>query len=146
MKRLTEYTNVELVALTEEELTNLVNTECAHEGAPLLSLVAPIAPVKPGVVPNAPCYIIDVPTLRFGEHIHAQAVADYLNQNMKLDVESIGKSTWGAPYQLVPSERECTVKAEAHWTPEYYAENQEALETYERLKTQFDKLLMQKKN
>jgi len=45
MKRLTDYTNEELRDLNQQQIEDLIDLECAHEGVPLL----PEMPVKPEV-------------------------------------------------------------------------------------------------
>lgn len=51
LKRIAELTNGELVALTDEDITNIIDLECAHRGIPLL-------PADPGPKPEVaypPC-------------------------------------------------------------------------------------------
>jgi hypothetical protein len=138
MKRLDEYSNAELLVLTEDQIVNLINVECAHEGAPLLMVEAPEAPVKPDVHPNVECFVVEAGTLRFMDMKKAQEVAAFLNRQPRLDTEGIGKHTWQAPYQLVPVETEIGVATQRHWTPSFYRQHQEELERYQYDKKIFD--------
>lgn len=138
MKRLDEYTNEELCALDDEAIVNLVNVECANEGAPLMSVQAPSPPSKPDAEPDVMCYTVEVRDLRYATAEEAQTVANFLNNTRRLTTESIGKSSWGPPYQLVPHDSEPTVKTERHWTAAYYHANQKELEAYDEAKGKFE--------
>lgn len=135
MKRLDDYTNEELVALDEDAINNLINVECANEGAPLMSVTAPI---KPDVLPDVKAYKVESGSLLFATLEEAQRVANFLNNTRRLTTESIGKWSWGPPYQLVPHDSEPTVKTERHWTAAHYHANQKELEAYENAKDKFD--------
>ena len=138
MKRLDEHTNAELTELSEEEITSLINLECAHQGAPLTSAAAPAAPVKPDVAPDVPCYIVDIHDLRYATSNEANKVVQFLNNTRRLERASLGKSSWSGPYQLVPTSGELSIKGESHWTGEHYKKHQEELEKYEVDKNSFD--------
>lgn len=138
MKRLDEYTNEELVALDEDAISHLINVECANEGAPLMFVQAPAPPSKPDVEPDVMCYTVEVRDLHYATAEEAQTVANFLHNTRRLTTESIGKSSWGAPYQLVPHDSAPAVKTERHWSAAHYHANQRELEAYDEEKGKFD--------
>ena len=58
IKRLDEYTNEELLELTEEQVETLIDLECAHEGVALLPVEAPIKPDDSKIGPDSVIYEI----------------------------------------------------------------------------------------
>ena len=72
MKRLADLTKVELASLSDQEVNDLIDLECAHASIPLLP-DAPVAPTKAELLPDLAMYQID--DLSFLSHEDATKVA-----------------------------------------------------------------------
>lgn len=77
MKRLSEYTNEELINLTKEEYDNLVDSECMSEGAPL-SIEVPIYKEIPSV-PEPEVVLYEVSGFSFEDESEAKEFLKVVN-------------------------------------------------------------------
>lgn len=138
--RLHDYDDDELLELTEEQRARLIEVECANRGLPLAPK-QPVAPVKPEAQPDLQCFRLDVPTLYFKDKEAALAVASFLGLQPVFDTRGLGRTTWAAPYTLVPvDDRVYDVRAERHWTSEHYAAHAHVLNKYTDDKAEYDRL------
>ena len=78
MKRLNEFTRSELAALTNEQIENLIDTECAYEGAPI-SLEKPVLVDVPEL-PQPDVTYYNVYGILLTDREEANNLADYLNR------------------------------------------------------------------
>ena len=76
MKRLHELEPGELLALTMEQVDELIGVECAHRGVPLATQ-CPTPPAPCEVQPDATCYKVDI-TARFATREQAEDFTTYL--------------------------------------------------------------------
>lgn len=139
MKRLHELTPEDLMALTMEQIDELVSVECAHRGVPLPTQ-APAPPEPCSAQPDVQCFRVNV-DVRFGSREEAEAFVQYLHGLCILDTASLGGRSWEGPYELIPRDPDTDgqISQERHWTPAHHLQHAKALERYKRDKEAYDK-------
>lgn len=97
MKRLSDYTEQGLIELSESDIVNLIDLECAIEGAPLLPTL-PDKPVKRDDMPDKMAYTVDGKS--FGSREDAQAYIDCVSKLAVLRSEYLIPNRWGGPFTM----------------------------------------------
>jgi len=109
LKRIEEYTEEELLALTEEQQTMIIDLECAHEGIQLLP-DEPTAMVRPDNV-GEDLTVYSLPAIYFTKHSDAKDIVDVINERMMLG--SYGELKYvnylSLKYKFVPATKEMTI-------------------------------------
>lgn len=132
-----ELTDEEIVALTEDQVTELIQRQCAREGVPLLIGGAPVAPEKPAVEPDITAY--KIVGFYFRDQSVAQRVADLLGDLPTLDAY-YHNNRWSGPQGLRLNERaDLAITKERFWSAELWAQHSRALEIYETAKSEYDR-------
>ena len=93
MKRINEYTDEELAALTQDQIDFLVDYECAKNGVPLLPLAPPPEPSKPD---TPTVYAYECAGIHFTKKADAQKILDVLDT-----CEIYNTDGWGDNERLV---------------------------------------------
>ena len=143
IKRLDEYTNEELLELTEEQVKTLIDFECAHEGVALLPAEAPVKPAEEKVQPDTEIYEVSGLDY-FKSHEDAKKVADLAASFERIDTVSGGSYTKKIAGISTTDVRVSIVKAysESHYA-KIATENARIdanLKAYKEAKAKFDEI------
>lgn len=134
MKRISEYTDEELMELSEEEIGNIIDLECAYEKVPLL----PEHPVAPPQIEIKPDQIgHQVGDYIFLSKEDANAVLSVL-QKFDIYEKNYGSCNGEGLRKLNHSP---SMKERPFYSEEYFSTIKEEKENYERVKGKYDSLL-----
>lgn len=135
MKRYTDYTQDELANLTDEELTGLVDLECAINGVPLLP-EKPEEPQRVASGPSTPVY--KVPEQEFLSFADAEAVREFiLGRASRVDT----RYNWGKSksYYVIKKEvPELSVQTQQAYTAEEFDRLETVLAAEDRAAKEHD--------
>jgi hypothetical protein len=135
MKRYTDYTPEELVALSDEAIDTLIDLECAIAGAPLV----PPVPAPPDKAKPEPDLNLSVVNLHFLEREDAVKTAEFARGLSLCDTKwtySNGPSHTEVDYVKKTPE----ISTTACWDPGTWARQREAIEEADLLATAYTKL------
>lgn len=133
MKRLTDYTDDELLQLTDEQAQQLTTLECAFEGVPLLGL-APVPPPTPAGKPTVEVYTL--PSLIFASMDQCTKVRLLLEECQLLETYYVA----GYRHQGVqPKDEVPPAQRELYWDPDVYTQHKAELEAHAGRKEEYEK-------
>lgn len=140
-KRFRDLSPEEARALTEDEVDQYVDLECAYNGVPLMPEM-PIEPADVEATPDVAAYMIGGIYVR--TEAVANALADVLNETTQVEIYYLnGQYTYTGPKGLRakdPDEKTSKVEMLHVWSPEHYDKNRVALERYKVLKEKWQDL------
>lgn len=127
-----ELTDVELVALTPEQVQRYVDLACAEVGVPVLP--KPVTPGKAAVQPDLAIYVVG--GFRFTEQIDAESVADLVSARARVRMEH-DRTSWKDQY-AVPDDQPVEVKRDRVFSQGKFAAMHEAIRQGELAVEEFE--------
>jgi hypothetical protein len=143
MKRLEDHTDEELVSLSQQQIQDLIDLECAHEGIPLL----PEMPKKPEIKkPEPDLTLYEVPDACFQNQEDANRVIDLMNSLPRMHQEYYGKGyVKSKELETIRMKKEFSEEARIR-TKAQTASANEAENRYEKEKKTYDDIANQRKD
>jgi len=141
MKRLEEYTNDELMKLTDKEIETLIDLECAHEGVPLLPEDVPVKPAKPSedLEPDVTYYEFST-SPEFMTQADAVAAAELIKQFDSPDTEwTYGRGKSFDMFKGVKKRTQVDIVSKKAFTAAHHAKIADAKSKYEMELDAYDK-------
>lgn len=146
MKRYTELTDEELLALTSEQIEELIDVECMLEGVAFLP-EEPVPPESISVGPDLTVYIVGGE--KFKCKPDAQRVADLMNSLLRFESYYLsGRYDYDGPQGVKPATEPTdtiSIREERYWSPELYskyktvlAAHKEAVKRYDKARKEYD--------
>lgn len=148
MRRYTELTDTELLALTDEQIKDFIDMECMIGGVALL----PDEPAPPQTVDASPDITVYVVSgERFREKADAQKVADLMNSLVRLESYYLtGRYDYSGPQGVKPATEPSdtvSIREERYWSPDLYNKHKveiaaaaEAKKRYDKARKEYDEI------
>lgn len=145
MKRYCDYTNEELLALSDEEVERLIDIEALVENVPLLPK-EPEKPDDPKIEPDVIAY--EIRSFIVGTKEDADAIVEMINSMNLFDTFYHGGGySWSGPEGLKPREDPIQAVAQKYWSNGHYQAHclelkrrKEAKTIYDNAKKEFDEI------
>lgn len=134
IRRFSDLTDAEVLALSDDELARYVDLECAIEGVPL----ALTEPVRPEIVaPQPDVTLFGVGDLLFYDRQDADAVVALVNGCRRAELK------WSGDYskQIAQPADEVEVVAQKHFSAELWATVRSAVQEHAQAKKQYEQEL-----
>jgi hypothetical protein len=142
MKRLSEHSNADLLALSDDQLKTLIDLECAMNSVPLLP-PEPVEPVKPDIQPNRKMY--QVANVLFETYTEACSVVESFLKTRMFNKTYLPGGSY-SKYSAEPMEEysrpkveEIMVFSQEHWAKvkDLSTKYDEEKRAYEALESQY---------
>jgi len=136
INRLEDYTNAELVNLTEEQVLDLIDLECGYEGVRLLPLL-PKAPIKNNL--GEDWEVWDVPAMTLADKKDAAEIVAFALGKSHIITHYVSGPSYKKYGQIDPN-HEIGITSKKIFSLDHYKTIDAQLQQYESLKQDYDKL------